>query len=141
MELLVALGKSAYNLKIEFFKTLISLVAFFIALHWGIIAIAFSFLISSIFVFPFSLIQINSLISINFIIYFKQYISSIIGLLVMTSLVMIVKNNINSMFLPYEELILYGVFSMIIYLVVILILEPNLIRRLIQTFKSSSVKP
>ena len=80
---LVAMGKPSWNLRIMFLNTVVNIAGFLIAVHWGIIAVAASFVIRCYLLSPVQLWAIYKLIRINIATYFNQFFTPLVGSLMM----------------------------------------------------------
>jgi PST family polysaccharide transporter len=82
-----ASGKPSWHFGILFLTSLCSVVGFLIAVRWGIVAVAASFVIVGYLLAPLSYIAVHKLIEIEFRTYLRQFIAPFIAALLMVLVV------------------------------------------------------
>jgi PST family polysaccharide transporter len=80
-----ATGKPAWNLGIMFLTTVCSVIGFLIAVHWGIVAIAVSFVIAGYLVAPVSYAALYRLIKVDIKTYLRQFLAPLLASLLMVA--------------------------------------------------------
>lgn len=120
--LIKASGKPSWNLGIMFLTTVCSVVGFLIAVRWGIVAVAISFVIAGYLVAPASYLAVHKLIKIDIRTYFQQFLAPLSACLFMVITIMGLKHLIDLQGLNlYLELAVYLLAGILAYLIVIFI--------------------
>ncbi|MEO0349161.1 MAG: MOP flippase family protein [Cyanobacteria bacterium P01_A01_bin.15] len=123
---LLAMNKPLWRLRVVFLITVCNIVGFFIAVRWGINAVAISYAICVYSFSPVFLILIKKLINIDFKKYFLQYTTPLLSSLLMMAFMLGAKRIFHDWNNPYAALAIYvsiGVFS---YLCAVMTLSPNI---------------
>ena len=71
---LKASGKPSWQLGFMFLTSICSVIGLLLAVRWGIVAVAISFVIVNYLLAPISYIVVRKLIQINIIVYLKQFV-------------------------------------------------------------------
>lgn len=126
--LILSTGKSKWQLGISTVNSLLNAVGFLIAAQWGIVAVALVYTIRGYVMFPPSLYIIKKLTNISI----KSYIQSLSKGLVVSLTVCVTLLSVRCLSLPYGEftkLLVYVASSTLAYLISLLILYPNILKR------------
>jgi len=122
-----ASGKPSWELGIMFLNTVCNVIGFFIAVRWGIVAVAASFVIVSYFVAPISYIALRRLIQVEFKTYLRQFIPPLSASLIMVIVVMGLKYLFRDLSLNlYLEFSIYLLTGALAYGLVIILTAPQL---------------
>ena len=115
-----ASGKPSWQLGIMFLNAICSVIGFLLAVKWGIVAVAASFVIVGYLLAPISYIAVRRLIQIDFRTYLWQFIPSLSASLMMVVIIMGLKYIFRDQSLNmYVELALYVLCGSLAYLLVI----------------------
>ncbi|UCF27887.1 MAG: MOP flippase family protein [Chloroflexota bacterium] len=128
-----ASGKPDWNLGIMFLTAVVSVLGFLIAVRWGIVAVAVSFVIAGYLVAPISYFALRKLINVNFKTYVLQFIAPLSATLVMVAVIMGLKyllkdQNLNQ----YFEIAIYISAGVITYTVTIGLMARQLSRQVVE---------
>ncbi|MEM1252504.1 MAG: MOP flippase family protein [Cyanobacteria bacterium P01_H01_bin.21] len=129
---LLAMNKPLWRLRVVFLITVCNIVGFFIAVRWGINAVAISYAICVYTFSPVFLLLVKKLININLKKYFLQYLSPLLSSLLMMVFILGAKQVFSSWSSSYLTLATYIMIGAIVYLLSIMLLSPNLFN---QTYK------
>lgn len=118
--LMKAAGKPSWYFGTMFLTSVCTVIGFLIAVRWGIVAIAASFVISSYLVAPFSFIAIRKLIQIDLRAYLRQFVAPLSASLSMIAVLLGFKYLLKDLGLNlYLELFILIMAGGLTYLVVI----------------------
>ena len=123
---LLAMNKPLWRLRVIFMITVCNIVGFFIAVRWGISAVAASYVICVYLFSPVFLVLIKKLINIDLKKYFLQYIAPLLSSLLMVISILGTKQILYDWDNAYITLILYAAIGFLVYLLGIMILSPGL---------------
>jgi PST family polysaccharide transporter len=127
-----ATGKPAWNLGIMFLTTVCSVIGFLIAVHWGIVAIAVSFVIAGYLVAPVSYAALYRLIKVDIKTYLRQFLAPLLASLLMVAAIQGLKFIIEPQGLNiYLELSIYLSAGALTYLLVIILAARPLARQIL----------
>lgn len=126
----VAIGKPFWQLRLEFLNVSFNIVACIIAVRYGILAMAFAYVISDFLVIPASLWTLNKVMRISWQAYLRQFISPVICTGIMTTLIWLVKNWLLTILNPQFILVICTVCGVIFYVISLKILAPLLFQEL-----------
>ncbi len=129
---LLAMNKPLWRLRVVFLITVFNIAGFFIAVRWGINAVALSYAICVYSFSPIFLILVRKLIGINFKRYLLQYTTPLVSSLFMMALLLGAKHVFRDWANQYAALSIYISVGMLAYLSGIMLLSPNLFN---QTYK------
>jgi PST family polysaccharide transporter len=108
------------------------MLGFFIAVRWGIVAVATSYVITGYLLSPVSYIALRRLIQIDFLTYLKQFSASFLSSAVMVGTIMVLKFVLKPLDLnAYLELSVYIVAGALAYLLVILLTARQLSQKVL----------
>lgn len=79
--LMIALGKPSWRLGFNFLNALVNFPAFFIAVRWGIWAVACAYVIRGYLLFPLPMMAIGSLTNISYLTYLKGVLPTLVSAL------------------------------------------------------------
>lgn len=115
-----ASGKPLWYFGVVLLTSVLSVIGFFIAVRFGIVAVAASFVIVSYLVAPASFIAIRKLIQIDFKTYLRQFVAPLTASLVMSAVLLGLQHLLSDQGLNlYLELFILITAGVLTYLVVI----------------------
>ncbi|MFG6102116.1 MOP flippase family protein [Leptothoe sp. EHU-05/26/07-4] len=123
---LLAMNKPLWRLRVIFMITVCNIVGFFVAVRWGISAVAASYVICVYLFSPVFLVLIKKLINIDLKKYFLQYTAPLLSSLLMVTSILGAKQILYDWDNAYITLILYSAIGFLVYLLGIMILSPGL---------------
>lgn len=128
---IVAMGRSNWYFALEASIAAFNVVGFLIAVHFGIVAVAASYVIVRFIFMPVSLIMVRKLIGVNLIAYLKQLQGIVVASAIMVVSIFAAKGfgiDLNSLLFQLLVFVTMGAF---IYFVAIWFLSPILARQTI----------
>jgi PST family polysaccharide transporter len=132
--IMMAMGKPSWAMKLSFLNSLFSVVAFIVAVRWGIVAVALAFLIRNCLEFPISYWATNKLIHIEITIYLRKFAAPLTGSVVMIAALLGAKQLIGSSINLHTSLIIYAVIGALVYAATILLVAPSLFKQALNLF-------
>lgn len=115
-----ASGKPLWEFSIMLLNTACNILGFLIAVRWGIVAVAASFVIVSYLVAPVSYLALRKLIQIDFRTYLRQFIPPLIASLTMVAAVVVLKYFLKNLSMNlYLEFSIYVLAGALTYVLVI----------------------
>lgn len=137
---LLAMNKPLWRLRVIFMITVCNIIGFFIAVRWGITAVAASYVICVYLFSPVFLVLIKKLINIDFKKYFCQYTTPFLSSLLMVTFILGSKQLLYGLNNSYITLTLYVAIGLLTYLLGVMILSPRLFNRTYSLVTSSFPK-
>ncbi|HEY9601128.1 MAG TPA: MOP flippase family protein [Allocoleopsis sp.] len=126
---IMAMGKPSWKLIINFIYSIANVIAFIIAVRWGIVAVAAAFVIRGYVLAPMELWLLKKLIPLNLITYFRQYIAPLAGSLAIAVTVWLVKYFLGDLVNVYILLAICIALSIASYVLTILLIAPKLFQQ------------
>lgn len=128
-----ASGRPSWQLGIMLLTSIASVIGFLIAVRWGIVGVAASFVIAGYLLAPVSYLAVRRLIRIDFRTYAGQFVAPLAASLIMVMAVVILQNvlarhGLNS----YVLLSIYGAVGSAIYLLIIGLTAPSLWQQMLE---------
>lgn len=127
---IMSAGKPSWNLGLMTLDTLAKVLAFLIAVRWGINAVALGLLIATYAFAPIRLWVIKRLIHLNIIDYLSRYVPPLLSSVVMTGSIFLCKWVLTGRMDIRLLLGLYVIVGAISYLLSLYLISPDLIRKL-----------
>ena len=128
-----ASGKPSWQLGIMLLNAVCSVIGFLLAVRWGIVAVAASFVIVGYLLMPFSYRAVCRMIQIDIISCLVQCVAPLSASLIMLAAIMGLKYLFEHQMLNlYLQLSIYLTAGIMTYLVVILLTAPRLSRQVIE---------
>ena len=125
---LFAMGKPSWSLRLKIVSAIVICTGFFIAVRYGIVAIAAAYVISNYLLYPISMLLVHKVIKLDFRKYLYRFKASFFATVFMVLSILgfqyIIGDSI-SLLLSFTLSIL---FAMLIYLSSIYLIQPSLIR-------------
>jgi len=121
----LAMGKPSWKLRLGLVSSTLNIVGFFIAVHWGIIAVAIAYLARACIMFPISQLVVSKLLYISFKKYLKQFIPSIISTMAMIGCMIFVSRLINDFSSLTAKIIYLSLAGFTAYVLMLHYFEPK----------------
>lgn len=129
--ILIAMGKPSWTLKIILLNTMANVIGFVIAVQWGIVAVAATFLIREYLFSPLFIWTLSKLIRIQLFAYLHQFLVPLVSALVMVSAVLGTKYLLNSLVNAQALLTICVVLGAMVYTGTLLLIAPKLFWRIV----------
>jgi len=133
---IVSIGRPGIWLCLKVAIGITNVVAFFIAIQWGIIGVAIAYAVVSYIYFPIYLYLLRKLCGINILQYFKGLSASFLSSLVMVGSIFALKYFIGNVDSQYLLLFIFIVCGSLTYLLMMVIVSPGTIKQLREVFYS-----
>jgi len=128
-----ASGKPLWELGIMLLNTVFNVLGFLVAVRWGIVAVAASFVIVSYLVAPVSYFALRKLIQVDFRTYLRQFIPPLIASLAMVFVVVTLKYLLRDLSMNlYLEFSIYVLTGVLTYVLVIGLTARQLYQELLE---------
>jgi PST family polysaccharide transporter len=137
---ITAMGKPSWNLWMHFLNSILDVIAFTIAVHWGIIAVATAYVIRNYLVSPIRLWMVCKLINITFSEYCCQYVAPLLGSLGMIFSVVVAKFLVRDWLNSQVTLIISVMLGIGVYILIIRLVAPSLFKKTINLIQSALPK-
>jgi O-antigen/teichoic acid export membrane protein len=128
----IAMGKPSWRLRLEVFNATFNLIACLLGVKWGLIGVAFAYVISDYLVFPVGQWTVSKLIQTPLLIYLQQFIVPLGSTLVMAIVIFTVKYFLKDVINYQGLLVLCTVIGVIIYGLMIRFLAPELFKQILE---------
>jgi O-antigen/teichoic acid export membrane protein len=133
---MLAMGKPSWKLKLNLINALINLVAFAIAVRWGIVAVAAAYVIRAYLLSPIALILVRKLIDIQIRVYLQN-----LGTALIASIAMVTAIFVENLYVASFDSLLMNVslsigLGIIVYTATAYALAPSLIKQICDLFRS-----
>ncbi|GEM_PF-5289840 len=129
-----------WRLRLGILSSTLNVIGFFIAVRWGIVAVALAYLTRACIMFPISQGVVSKLINITFRKYLQQFIPSVIGVLVMVLVIMCVRILVVNSLGSIGTVLCGSIIGAIFYCAVLYYFQPNLFRKLWEILVLASTK-
>ncbi len=126
---IMALGKPHWQLRINTLDAVLNVIGFFIAVHWGIVAVAAAYVIRGYLVSPIPLWALNKLIGLDLRRYLAQIATPAGGTAIMAAAMLICKAALGQALGPAALLVACGTVAVIVYTGYVVITAPALAGR------------
>ena len=123
--LVTGVGKPSWHLYMTLLNAVTNVVAFAIAVRWGITAVAAAYVIRGYILSPLEVWMVNKAAQIEVGKYLSQFIRPVIGSLVMSLVVLVLKKTFTGVLGVLPALGLYAVAGALVYFLTIHIMEPT----------------
>lgn len=134
--IIMALGKPSWNLGLNCLQAVGNVVAFVIAVRWGIVAVAAACVIRGYLMAPIPLLVVNKLVRINARVYLSQYVAPLVASLTMVAAIFGTKQFLSGMVNLHILLAICIAIGTVVYVAMILLIAPKLSRQAIDLFSS-----
>jgi len=133
---ILSAGKPQWRLGLAAVNAVTNVVAFAIAVRWGIVAVAAAYVVRGYVVSPLALWLIHRLIRIEVRVYLRQYIVPLIGSAAMVVTVLLLRHLVGESLKPTAALGLYAAAGGAMYTLAIHLRAPDTWRDLLRTARS-----
>jgi len=134
---MAGVGKASWYLGLQVMITVANVIGFLIAVRWGIVAVAISYVIVGYLFSPLSFWLVRRLIMIDLVTYLRQFIPPTIGSLVMLSFIFSLKFSLNNI-VPLQFLLATCIMmSALAYMVTIRLVAPSLAYQTIDVIRTA----
>ncbi len=128
-----ASGKPLWELSIMLLNTVCNVLGFLVAVRWGIVAVAASFVIVSYLVAPISYLALRKLIQVDFRTYLRQFIPPLTASLTMVFAVVTLKYLLKDLSINlYVEFSIYVLTGVLTYVLIIGLTARQLYQELLE---------
>ncbi|MBN1979701.1 MAG: lipopolysaccharide biosynthesis protein [Anaerolineae bacterium] len=134
--LLVAAGRPGVKLCLMLMHTVCNVIAFTVAVRWGIVAVATAFVVRGYLLAPVEVWVIRRLTKIDLKIYLRQYVAPLVGSVVMVLVVVGLKQVLAVHLGLYLQVVIYGLAGFLAYLLAVFVMAPVTLRRLLESIRS-----
>lgn len=128
-----AAGKASWQFGLGLLNAVTNVIAFAIAVRWGIVAVAAVYVLRGYLFSPLPLWLIRRLIGIEIGIYLRQYRVPIIGSAVMAGSILLLKRAVDGALGSLPELVLYVTAGVAVYALAVHLSSPHLWQDLLKT--------
>ena len=128
----VSIGRPAILLRLEILNALLNILACLIAVRWGILAVAFAFVLSDFMIIPVSLWLLKRTLNLSLSLYFRQFIPALSCATVMLILILIFKLKFASTMSPLTTLLFCTLLGGLAYGLCLRLFSPTLFQELKQ---------
>lgn len=125
----IAMNKPSWTLWLGLLSMVINLISFAVAVRWGMIAVAFAYVIRSYLIFPVGQWAISRLIRVPLLVYLRQFAAPLGSALVMAITILLVKRLLADAIYPQLVLVVCTVLGTIVYGLSIRLVSPALFQR------------
>ncbi len=125
----MAIDKPFWRFRIGLFNAVLNIIACFVAVRWGVIAIAIAFVISDYLTFPISEWVVSQLIQTPILTHLRQLIAPFVSTLIMVVVILIVKYFLQNLLNSQVLLVSCTLIGAIVYGLTIRWLAPKLWRQ------------
>lgn len=125
--ILLAVGRVDWRLKLNILNASVNVVGFLIAVKFGIVAVAISFAIRGLLVYPIYLFAVKRLINIDFVEYGKNLASPLFSSVAMALVIIGVKHFTNITLNEIYLAIIYSMIGILIYIILISLTSPAIV--------------
>ncbi|MEQ9486246.1 MOP flippase family protein [Coleofasciculus sp. F4-SAH-05] len=132
---MMSMGKPSWQLKLNCMHTIANVVLFFVAVRWGIEAVAAVYVIRSYLLTPVDLLVIRKLINIKLTTYVYQYIVPFTGTLGMVAAILIAKYLLANFINLYTLIVVCSLLGTAMYTLIITLIAPKLIHKVMNLIK------
>lgn len=136
--LIMAMGKPAWNLGLNALQAVGNITFFVIAVRWGIVAVAASYVLRGYLMAPITLWVVHKVMPFNLKSYLRQYASPLLASLVMVIVMFGAKAVLGNTLDVHILLPIYIVLSIVVYAATILTIAPKLAQRAIELVRSAA---
>lgn len=130
--IMMAMGKPHWRLKVNLLNAVVNIIGFFIAVRWGILAVAIAFVVSGYLLSPIYIWIIYKLIKIDISVYLKQYAAPLLASLIMFVALIITKLLLKDLDTNLLVLGIYGIVSISVYILSVIAIAPDLFKQVLE---------
>ena len=131
-----SLGKVSWRLGVHAAIAVTNVIGFLVAVHWGIVAVAISYVIVGYLFAPVFLWMVHRLIQINFQTYLGQYLAPVVGSVVMLVFIFALKLIFRDSISLVLQTIIYVLSGASAYVLTVHLVFPSLLSQVIGLLRS-----
>ncbi|NJL35712.1 MAG: MOP flippase family protein [Leptolyngbyaceae cyanobacterium SM1_4_3] len=135
--MIMALGKPSWNLWLNCLQAVGNVIFFLIAVRWGIVAVAASYVIRGYLMAPITVWVVSRVLPLKLFEYLRQYAAPFAATGVMVAIIFGTKSLLGEVVNTTVLLVLCIAVGAIAYSVTILLIAPQLLQRAIALFRSA----
>jgi PST family polysaccharide transporter len=128
---IMAMGKPSWRLMLNAINAVTNVVAFLIAVRWGIVAVAAAYVIRSYVTAPITPWVIRKLIGLSFSQYLRQFAIPLAGSLALAASILLLHNLVGSTISPKVLLIMEVGLGAVVYLAAIQLMAPSMLQNVV----------
>lgn len=138
---ILAAGKSSWRFWLTMVNAISNLIAFAVAVQWGIVAVAAAYVIRGYLFSPLPLWMVHRLIRIDLRTYLGQYIVPLIGSALMIGSIVLLRMALGDVLPGTVQLVIYVLTGAAVYAGVVYAQAPDLRRNLLQIRRRRDPRP
>jgi PST family polysaccharide transporter len=128
---IMAMGKPSWRLMLNAINAVTNVVAFLIAVRWGIVAVAAAYVIRGYVTAPITPWVIRKLIGLSFSQYLRQFAIPLAGSLALAASILLLHNLVGSTISPKVLLIMEVGLGAVVYLAAIQLMAPSMLQNVV----------
>ena len=128
--LIIALGKPSWRLAMIFLNAVTNLIAFTIAVRWGIVAVAAAYVIRGYLLSPLEVWMVRSLAGVELGKYFRQFLAPALGCVAMAISILAAQYGLGGGLDLRLQIVIYVAVGMLSYTLVVQWVTPSLRKQL-----------
>lgn len=137
--LILAMGKPSWILCIRIFVTAIRVIAFVIAVRWGITGVSVAFVVSILVFSPIYLVLTKKSIGLGFVQFMRQLMHPAFAAIVMVLVVGAIRTFLSESVITLCRLGIYSTVGAVAYLLIVALTQPTLLSGLGQVFTNAFI--
>jgi O-antigen/teichoic acid export membrane protein len=126
---LMAMDKSHWRLRLGVIDTTLNTVAFVIAVHWGIYAVALAYVVRFYVMFPVGQWVVGMLIDAPLVAYLRQLAMPLLSAVLMAAAMVATKAIVGPTAAPVAVLLICSIVGSLVYATAIVCFAPNLLKK------------
>ncbi|MCX7595550.1 MAG: lipopolysaccharide biosynthesis protein [Fischerella sp.] len=138
--ILMAVGKPSWHLRLSLLQAVANVICFFVAVRWGIVAVAASYVTRGYVMSPVPVWVLCKVIHIDLATYIRQYLAPFVGSLIMVAAILGTKYLLGDVVYLNMLLAISIVIGAIVYSITIFAIAPKTFWQLINIFRSALPK-
>ncbi|MGF1519488.1 MAG: MOP flippase family protein [Nodosilinea sp.] len=127
---LLALDKPHWRLAYGAFDMVLNVVAFAIAVRWGIVAVAFAYFMRAYLVFPIGQWLVARLIHLPWLTYLRQFVAPVLSTVAMTAAILALQSLLGDSLPPLALIVVSTIAGAAVYSLSIVVFAPDLYQEL-----------
>lgn len=135
--IVVALGRPSWRLGITFLNAVSNVIAFALAVHWGMVAVATAYVLRGYVLSPLEVWMVRKVADIDIRQYLSQFTKPVLGSLSMSMAILGLRLVLDNVLGVYARLSVYMSVGVLIYMLTVYLLEPPFWSRMFRIARSS----
>ena len=135
--IIMAMGKPSWKLVLNSLNAVTNIIGFYVAVRWGIVAVAASYVIRGYILSPLPLLAIRKLTNIDLKIYFGQFIPPVIASMGMVATIFLTKYLLSDYLNLYSLLAVCILVGCLVYVMIIALIARQLFQQIISLAQSA----